>query len=286
MKYALTTVITLKTINRMKTLIKQQGIYCLQNPSNGIQWTGKKRWNTITGCTPCSAGCQNCWAKNLSENYKRRGFRKFCNGFKLTLHPNELNTPKKWRKPQMVFIDTMSDTFHEEVPDEYNENKFGVMNQLPQHQFQVLTKRSKRLVSLTSKLTLTPNIWVGVSVENQKAKKRIDHLRQVPAHIRFLSIEPLIGPLNNLDLTDIKWVIVGGESPNPNARPCDLKWIENIVYQCVNAGVAVFVKQMGMELGKKLGMVNNKKGDDITKFPKHLRKWEFPIDITPYLHCF
>lgn len=178
---------------------------------SGIEWT-EATWNPVTGCTKVSPGCKNCYAKRMAERLQAMGQVNYTNGFDLTIQPHMLDLPLRWKKSQTIFVNSMSDLFHEDVPMAYVREVFEVMNRAYWHRFQVLTKRAERLLSLNAKLQWAPNIWMGVSVENDKYRSRIDELRSTAAHVKFLSLEPLLGPLRNLDLSDIDWVIVGGES--------------------------------------------------------------------------
>ncbi len=209
-------------------------------------------WNPTTGCTKISQGCKNCYADRMSKRLKAMGHEKYLNGFKLTLHPDTLNIPYTWRKPKIVFVNSMSDLFHEKVPLTYIQDVFKVMNDLPQHVFQVLTKRAKRLSELSKNLNWTRNIWMGVSVEDERVIDRIKYLRSSGAHIKFLSLEPLIGPLTNIDLKNIDWAIVGGES-GPKARPMKEEWVMDIHDQCIQQEVKFFFKQWGGVNKKKAG---------------------------------
>ncbi|HHN74132.1 MAG TPA: phage Gp37/Gp68 family protein [Acidobacteria bacterium] len=219
---------------------------------SGIEWT-ESTWNPTTGCDRVSSGCDNCYALTLAKRLKAMGSPKYQRdgdprtsgpGFRLTLHPEALDLPRSWRQPRFVFVDSMSDLFHPDVPLDFIRRVFEVMADTPQHTYQILTKRSKRLRDLAGELDWPPNVWMGVSVESDRYRFRVDHLRDVPAAIRFLSLEPLLGPLDDLDLTGIQWVIVGGES-GPKARPIEQTWVERIRDQCVAAGVAFFFKQWG-----------------------------------------
>ncbi len=210
----------------------------MSSTNTGIEWTDKT-WNPTTGCDKISAGCKNCYAEVITQRFPNN----FPNGFKLTLHESRLDQPRKWRSPSRIFVNSMSDLFHQDVPFTFIQKIFRVMHETPQHQYQILTKRHKRLLELADKLEWTPNIWMGVSVENQQACDRITALQQVPAHIRFLSCEPLLSQLN-LDLTGIHWVIVGGES-GIHHRPIKPEWVESIKAQCQSAGVPFFFKQWG-----------------------------------------
>ncbi|MDQ3109252.1 MAG: phage Gp37/Gp68 family protein [Bacteroidota bacterium] len=220
---------------------------------SSIEWT-EMTWNPTTGCDKISAGCKFCYAEIMSRRLHAMGIDKYKNNFKLTVHAESLDIPYTWKKPKIVFVNSMSDLFHKDVPLEYIQRVFKVMNDNPQHTFQVLTKRSDILLKYHTKLTWTPNIWMGVSVENGKVIKRIDHLRQTNAVIKFLSLEPLIGPLPELNLDRIHWVIVGGES-GPGARPMDKEWVVDIKKQCEKDRVAFFFKQWGGKRKKKAGRI-------------------------------
>ncbi len=208
-----------------------------------IQWT-QETWNPVTGCTKLSAGCLNCYAERMAVRMVAMGQPKYRNGFKVTCHPNALTIPLGWKKPKMTFVCSMSDLFHEAVPDDFIERVFRVMNQTRRHTFQVLTKRAERLEELAPSLDWPANVWMGVSVENADCLKRIDALRTVPAAVRFLSLEPLLGPLPGLDLDGIGWAIVGGES-GPGARMMQPEWVTDIRDQCQQAHVPFFFKQWG-----------------------------------------
>ena len=208
-----------------------------------IEWT-ESTWNPVTGCNKISSGCKNCYAERMAKRLKAMGQSNYRNGFKLTLQPHMLEVPLRWKKPQTIFVNSMSDMFHKDVPLEYIQEAFGVMKRAHWHRFQVLTKRADRLEELSQYLEWSPNIWMGVSVESRKYVSRIDHLRRTGAKTKFLSLEPLLGPLNELDLTGIDWAIVGGES-GFGARPMLGNWVTSIREQCLNAGVAFFFKQWG-----------------------------------------
>jgi protein gp37 len=211
--------------------------------SSSIEWT-EATWNPVTGCTKVSEGCRNCYAATMAKRLHAMGNPRYENGFKLTLHPDLIELPLSWKKPRRIFVNSMSDLFHNDVPLEFIQQVFSVMEKASWHTFQVLTKRSDRLLQLAPELPWPPNIWLGVSVENQKVIHRIDHLRDTPAFIKFLSIEPLIGPLNDLNLEGINWVIVGGES-GYGARPMEEEWVLSIKEQCGLQNVAFFFKQWG-----------------------------------------
>jgi protein gp37 len=220
---------------------------------SSIEWT-ESTWNPVTGCTKISSGCKNCYAERMAERLQAMGQANYRNGFKVTLQPRMLDLPLSWKKPQMVFVNSMSDLFHKDVPLTYIKKVFDVMSRARWHRFQVLTKRSERLAELDLQLTWTPNIWMGVSVEADQYRSRIEDLRQTHAHTKFLSLEPLLGPLPDLDLEGIDWVIVGGES-GPKARPMKSEWVTDIRDQCRDAGVPFFFKQWGGFNKKKAGRV-------------------------------
>lgn len=228
--------------------------------NSAIEWT-EATWNPVTGCSQTSPGCDNCYALALARRLKAMGNpryqvdgdpRRSGRGFGVQLHHDLLDLPRSWRRPRDIFVNSMSDLFQAEVPVRFIRRVFDTMNDLSHHRFQVLTKRSKRLMELASTLEWTANIWMGVSVENDKYQFRIDHLREVPAKVRFLSLEPLLGPLDDLDLSGIGWVIVGGES-GVGARPIKPEWVRAIRDQCIDAGVPFFFKQWGGRTSKAGG---------------------------------
>jgi protein gp37 len=218
-----------------------------------IEWT-ESTWNPITGCTKISPGCKHCYAERMSKRLHAMGQPNYTNGFNLTLHDSVLEKPLEWKTPQLIFVNSMSDLFHEDVPVEFIQKTFNIMRKAYWHQFQVLTKRSERLFELNSQLEWTDNIWMGVSIENSNYRFRIEHLRQTGSKIKFLSLEPLLSPLPDLDLQNINWVIVGGES-GPNARTMEQEWVTEIRDQCVTAQVPFFFKQWGGVRRKKAGRV-------------------------------
>lgn len=218
-----------------------------------IEWT-EATWNPLTGCTKISPGCKNCYAERMALRLQAMDQPNYRNGFKLTLQPHALTLPLKWKKPQMIFVNSMSDLFHKDVPLEYIESVFDVMKRASWHTFQVLTKRSGRLLQVSSQLDWSPNVWMGVSVENHKYVSRIDDLRLTGARVKFLSLEPLLGPLANLNLSNIDWVIVGGES-GPHARPMAPEWVVEIRDQCTRAEVPFFFKQWGGVRKKTTGRI-------------------------------
>ncbi|MEW6338258.1 MAG: phage Gp37/Gp68 family protein [Acidobacteriota bacterium] len=220
---------------------------------SSIEWTDST-WNPVTGCSKVSPGCKHCYAERMARRLQAMGQANYRNGFNVTLHPEALERPLHWLKPQTIFVNSMSDLFHEEVPVEFTERVFSVMQRASWHRFQVLTKRADRLAELAARLPWPENVWMGVSVENAFYSDRIDSLREVPAAVRFLSLEPLLGPLPRLKLRGIHWVIVGGES-GPGARPMEKAWVTSIRDQCVRAGVPFFFKQWGGVRKKAAGRV-------------------------------
>lgn len=210
---------------------------------SAIEWT-EMTWNPVTGCTKVSEGCRHCYAERMALRLRAMGNRRYANGFDVTLHDDLVDLPRTLRQPRPIFVNSMSDLFHEDVPEEFIGRVFETMVACPQHTFQVLTKRSRRLRDMAGRLPWPKNVWIGVSVENERVLGRMDDLREVPASVRFVSCEPLLGPLDNLNLRGIHWVIVGGES-GPHARPMKPEWVESILEQCRQAGVAFFFKQWG-----------------------------------------
>lgn len=216
-----------------------------------IEWT-ESTWNPVTGCTKISPGCDNCYAERLALRLQAMGQPNYANGFKLTVQERMLELPLRWRLPQTIFVNSMSDLFHRDVPTEYIHRVFDVMRRAHWHRFQVLTKRSLRLTRMSKELDCQPNIWIGVSVESKEYTFRIDHLRDTNAQVKFLSLEPLVGALPKLNLKGINWVIVGGES-GPGARPMREEWALDIRNQCLKAGVPFFFKQWGGVNKKRAG---------------------------------
>ena len=227
-----------------------------------IEWT-ESTWNPVTGCNKVSPGCKHCYAERMAKRLKAMGQANYANGFEVTLQEHMLERPLQMKKPQHIFVNSMSDLFHEKVPLEYIQRVFDVMNRASWHNFQVLTKRSERLLELSHEFDWAENIWMGVSVETETYTYRINHLRETDARIKFLSLEPLLGPLNNLDLNSIDWVIVGGES-GPGARPIEEKWVIDIRDKCLKAKVPFFFKQWGGVQKKKNGrMLQNRFWDQL-----------------------
>jgi protein gp37 len=211
--------------------------------SSPIEWTDAT-WNPVRGCTKVSPGCKHCYAETLAERFRGVPGHPFEHGFDLQLIPSALELPLRWRASRRIFVNSMSDLFHEDVPATYIRRVFGVMKRASHHEYQVLTKRSERMARLAANLDIPPHVWMGVSVENQKYTTRIDDLRRVEASVRFLSVEPLLGPIEDLDLTGIHWVIVGGESGH-GARPMEPAWVRSIRDQCLASNVKFFFKQWG-----------------------------------------
>lgn len=238
----------------------------MASTQTGIEWTDKT-WNPTTGCNKVSPGCKFCYAESITKRFHKS----FPNGFRFTLHPERLNEPRTWRKASRVFVNSMSDLFHEEMPLDFLQHIFAVMNGCPQHTFQILTKRHERMLELAPQLRWSDNIWMGVSVETQDYVHRVDYLRRIPAAVRFLSCEPLLGALE-LDLSGIHWVITGGESGS-KSRPCHPDWVRGIRDQCLQANVAYFHKQWG-------GLRSKSKGRELDG-----RTWsEFPSQAYAPFH--
>jgi protein gp37 len=219
--------------------------------SSHIEWTDAT-WNPVTGCTKISPGCKHCYAERLSHRLQRMGQANYRNGFELTLQPQMLDLPLRWKTPKRIFVNSMSDLFHKDVPTDYIKRVFDAMKRAHWHQYQVLTKRSDRVLALSNELEWSPQIWMGVSVESSKYKHRIDDLRQTGAHVKFLSLEPLLGSIGKLNLRGVDWAIVGGES-GPGARPLNAEWVTEIRDQCIRSGVAFFFKQWGGVQKSKTG---------------------------------
>jgi len=219
-----------------------------------IEWT-ECTWNPVTGCTKTSAGCQNCYAERMARRLKAMGNPRYRNGFRVTLHEDLLDVPTRWTKPQVIFVNSMSDLFHPDVPTGFIRRVFDVMARANHHTFQILTKRADRLGEIAPRLSWPPNVWMGVTVEDARNLDRIERLGEVPAAVRFLSLEPLLGPVSGLPLEQIDWVIVGGES-GPGARPMRQEWVRQIRDECLSEDVPFFFKQWGgvrrTEAGRQL----------------------------------
>lgn len=220
---------------------------------SSIEWT-EATWNPVTGCTKVSPGCKNCYAETMAKRLQAMGQPNYRHAFELSLHLQMVERPLTWKKPLVIFVNSMSDLFHRQVPLDFIKRVFDVMKQASWHQFQVLTKRAERLEETSPNLDWPANVWMGVSVENAKYTWRIDYLRQTRAAVKFLSLEPLLGPIEDLDLSGIDWVIVGGES-GPHARPMEQRWVTEIRDQCNRANVPFFFKQWGGFHKKKAGRV-------------------------------
>jgi len=232
---------------------------------SNIEWT-ELTWNPVTGCTKISPGCKFCYAEVMSRRLKAMGIEKYKDGFNIRVHPDALNIPFTWKKPKVVFVNSMSDLFHPQVPFEFIKAVFAVMNKTPQHIYHVLTKRSERLLELSNQLNWTNNIWMGVSVESEDYSYRIDELSKTNAKIKFLSIEPLISPVKTLNLKMIDWVIVGGESGH-KARPIKKEWIDFVKNECDKKKVAFFFKQWG----KPKFNVNQNDPTIMSEHPQHAK---------------
>ncbi|HET9954914.1 MAG TPA: phage Gp37/Gp68 family protein [Polyangiaceae bacterium] len=220
---------------------------------SAIEWTDAT-WNPVRGCTKISPGCKHCYAQTFSERFRGVPGHPFEQGFDLRLVETALELPVRWRSPRRIFVNSMSDLFHEEVPEDFIRRVFDVMSRASQHQFQLLTKRSKRMAEIAGRLQIPRNVWMGVSVENERYVRRLGELRTVNAAVRFVSVEPLLGPIRHLPLDGIHWVIVGGES-GPRARPMNPVWVRAIREQCQAAGVAFFFKQWGGVQKSRTGRV-------------------------------
>jgi len=218
---------------------------------SAIEWTNST-WNPVTGCDKVSAGCAHCYAERFAERFRGVPGHPFKQGFDLKLWPERIELPLSWKNPKTIFVNSMSDLFHKDIPLQFIQKIFNTMNRAHWHTFQVLTKRAERLEELSPKLKWTPNVWMGVSVESDRFTYRINHLRKTKAHVKFLSLEPLLSPLPNLKLKGIDWAIVGGES-GPGARPMDGSWVLEIKRQCVKAKVPFFFKQWGGVWKKRNG---------------------------------
>ena len=218
---------------------------------SSIEWT-ESTWNPVTGCTKLSDGCKHCYAERMAKRLKAMGHPNYINEFTVTCHEHLLNLPLSWRKPKMVFVNSMSDLFHQDVSISYVKNVFSTMNKARWHCFQVLTKRSERMLKISNILNWTSNIWMGVTVENEQFQSRILDLQNTLASVKFLSLEPLLGPMPNIPLNGIDWVIVGGES-GPGAREMKKHWVSDIRDQCLAANIPFFFKQWGGANRKKTG---------------------------------
>jgi protein gp37 len=231
-----------------------------------IEWTDAT-WNPIRGCNKVSPGCDNCYAEAFAERFRGVENHPYELGFDIRMVPEKLDEPKKWKKSKRIFVNSMSDILHEQIPDDYILKIFEVMNECDNHVFQVLTKRSKRLSKISAKINWTPNIWMGVSIENHQYRFRSEHLAETGALIKFISAEPLLGPIENLPLRKIDWVIVGGES-GKGARKMDLEWARNLRNQCMEKSIPFFLKQLGGATDKKGGNDAKLDGKMWHQYPK------------------
>lgn len=216
-----------------------------------IEWT-QATWNPVTGCTKVSPGCKFCYAERMAKRLQAMGKSRYRNAFEVTLQPDILQAPLRWRKPRLIFVNSMSDLFHEAIPEGYIIDCFSIMEQASRHTFQILTKRPERVLELSSKLPWPENLWIGTSIENSHYQGRAQVISQLPAYVRFLSVEPLLGPIPDLPLAGVDWVIVGGES-GPGARPLEREWVIQIRDRCVSHGVPFFFKQWGGVNKKRSG---------------------------------
>lgn len=236
---------------------------------SSIEWT-EVTWNPVTGCSKVSAGCKFCYAEVMSRRLKAMGLEKYRNGFEVTVHPDSLEDPYKWKKSKVVFVNSMSDLFHPDVPESFVQDVFKTMRDNGHHVFQLLTKRPERVLEMDQKglLDWADNIWMGTSVEDERVMHRIDTLAQTNAECKFLSCEPLIGPLPEMNLQNIDWVIVGGESGH-HPRPMKVEWVWDIKEQCAQSGVAFFFKQWGGRNKKKEGReLNGRTFDEMPEMPE------------------
>lgn len=255
-------------------------LLCNMGDKSAIQWTDAT-WNPSTGCTKVSPGCKNCYAERLSRRLQWMKNPKYVTGFQFTLHDDALDLPLKWKKSRKIFVNSMSDLFHEFMPDDFLMKCFDTMIKADWHVYQVLTKRPERMLSFTKKIgTIPDHIWLGTSVESDIYKKRIDTLRKVPADVKFISFEPLLGPLGELDLHNISWAIVGGES-GPDYRPVKIEWIKEIKKQCKEQKIPFFFKQWGGHTAKSGGRLLD--GKEWNQFPKIPRKKNKPVTHTPLI---
>jgi protein gp37 len=232
---------------------------------SSIEWT-ESTWNPVTGCTKISDGCKNCYAERMAKRLSAMGHPNYKNGFTVSCHEHILELPLKWRKPKMVFANSMSDLFHKSVPTSFVEKVFRIMNRARWHCFQVLTKRSDRMAKISTRISWASNIWMGVTVEKSDYKDRIFDLHKTPAAVKFLSLEPLLGPMPNIPLDGIDWVIVGGES-GPGSRKMKKDWVADVRDQCITANVPFFFKQWGGVNKKKAGrLLENRLWDQMPIF--------------------
>lgn len=244
--------------------------------SSRIEWTHSS-WNPVTGCSRVSAGCQHCYAERMAKRLQGMGVAKYANGFEATLHPDVLEDPLGWKKPRLIFVNSMSDLFHEKIPVAYLRQIFDVMRRADWHIFQILTKRAERLARMSQRIDWPPNVWMGVTVESARFTYRIDHLRETGAAIKWLSMEPLLSPVPDIDLTDIDWVVVGGES-GPGARPMKKEWVVDIQRQCREQNVHFFFKQWGGVNKKRTGRrLNGRTYDAMPPLPDGASQFDLSL---------
>lgn len=242
-----------------------------------IEWTDST-WNPVTGCTRVSAGCDNCYAAALAKRLQAMGSPRYRNGFKVTLQPDLVDLPLRWKNPRKIFVNSMSDLYHKEIPEGFIRRIFDTMTRANWHQFQILTKRPQRLTRLASTLPWPQNIWQGVSIENNNVAFRADYLRKVPAAVRFLSCEPLIGPVDQVDLTGLDWVIAGGESGR-RARPVKKEWILDLLRRCRKEAIPFFFKQWGGIAHASGGRTLN--GRTYDYYPEPTLRWQPQPGLPP-----
>ena len=237
--------------------------------SSTIEWT-EASWNPVTGCTKISPGCEHCYAERMALRFQAMGNVNYRHGFEVSTHEASLPIPSSWRSPRMIFVNSMSDLFHEDIPEAFIQKVFDVMNSVSRHTYQVLTKRPERMLELSPLLKWSQNIWAGVTVESADYVERLNALREVPAALRFVSFEPLLGPISDVDLSGIRWVIVGGES-GPGARPMKEEWVTGLKSACSSEGVPFFFKQWGGVQKKKAG--RELEGKTWDEMPAMTRAW-------------
>lgn len=248
--------------------------------ASSIEWTDAT-WNPITGCTKISPGCSNCYAERMALRLKRIGHPNYTSGFQIALHENLIELPLYWEKPLTIFVDSMSDLFHEEVPDDFIFRVFETMQRARWHRFQILTKRSERLLNLSPRLPWMPHIWMGVSVENKNYTYRMAHLKQTGAKVKFVSLEPLLGPIPNLNLEGIDWIIVGGES-GPRARVMQAWWVTDIRNQCQKAKLPFFFKQWGGANKRKAGrLLEGRTWDETPLTVSNMSREQARLELVP-----
>ena len=241
-----------------------------------IEWTHSS-WNPVTGCSRVSEGCQHCYAERMAKRLQGMGVAKYAKGFEVNVHPDVLEEPLGWKKPRLIFVNSMSDLFHEKIPVAYLRQIFDVMRRADWHVFQILTKRAERLAKMAPRIDWPPNVWMGVTVESARFTHRIDHLREAGAAIKWLSMEPLLTPVSDIDLTGIDWVVVGGES-GPGARPMKKEWVVDIQKQCREQNVHFFFKQWGGMNKKKAGRrLNGRIFDDMPELPDPVGQISFGL---------